>query len=70
LANNDPSTTIRAEWNESLTGPWTIADGSHGEVIVEVPNGADTGIDRVDVYILCPPSGMLFGRLGVAIDTP
>ncbi len=70
LANNDPSTHIRAEWNESLTGPWTTADGSHGEVIVEVPNGVENGIDKVDVYVPCSPSGRLFGRLGVAIDAP
>ena len=70
LAEDDPSTTIKTEWSENLAGPWTTADGSHGEVIVEVPNGADTGIDRIDVYIPCPPSGKLFGRLGVTIETP
>ena len=70
LANNDPSTTIIAEWNESLTDPWTTADGTHGEVIVEVPNGIENGIDKVDVYIPCPPAGRLFGRLSVTITAP
>jgi hypothetical protein len=67
-AKNDPSTSIRVEWNTNLAGAWNSADGTLGEVIVE--QNESPGLDRVKVYIPRPPTGTLFARLAVNVDIP
>jgi hypothetical protein len=70
LANSDPSTSIRVEWNTGLAGAWTVADGSHGEVILVENDAAGAGIDLVKVYIPRPVTGGLFTRLTATVGAP
>jgi hypothetical protein len=70
LAQADPSASIRVEWNTSLGGTWTRADGTHGEVIVVENDAAGPATDLVKVYIPRPPAGGIFARLAVSLATP
>jgi len=69
VAHTDPSVTIGVEWGSSLSGPWTAADGTHGEVPEVTDNGS---YDEVKVYIprSLAPDGKLFARLAVSITAP
>ncbi len=65
----EPSTLVQVEWATSLAGPWTTADGTHGEVTTTVPGDP---VDLVKVHI--PRSneenGLLFTRLKVVVPQP
>jgi len=62
-------TTVEVEWATSLTGPWTPANGTHGEKFVTEPGDP---IDQVKVYIpqSLEANGRLFSRLRVVLDLP
>jgi hypothetical protein len=70
LAKNDPSTTIKVEWDTDLVGQWTRADETHGEAIVIEDDAAAAGIDFVKVYIprSLAANGRLFARLSVFVE--
>jgi hypothetical protein len=84
LAKNDPDTSIKVEWNTSLTGPWTDTNGTEGVVVLELINGnegggspeqvnnAEPGVDLVQVYIprSLSSTGKVFARLGVVVGMP
>jgi hypothetical protein len=62
---NDARTQVVVEWCTDPAGPWTVADGSHGETTA-VEEGAV--VDLVSVSIpLVPGEGRLFARLRVTI---
>lgn len=63
----DPTTSAEVEWATSLTGPWSAADGTHGERTVIEPGEP---VDQVKVYIprSLAPNGLLFTRLKVVIN--
>jgi hypothetical protein len=69
-AKNNPSTTIKVEWDTDLVGQWTKADETHGEAIVIEDDAAAAGIDFVKVYIprSLAANGRLFARLSVFIE--
>jgi hypothetical protein len=63
---NDVLTQVAVEWATDPAGPWTAADGSHGETTA-VEEGAE--VDLVHVFIpLIPEEGRLFARLRVTIS--
>ena len=63
---NDVLTQVTVEWCSDPAGPWTVADGSHGET-TEVEEGAV--VDLTHVFIpLNPGEGRLFARLRVTIS--
>ncbi|MEO5917529.1 MAG: Ig-like domain-containing protein [Luteolibacter sp.] len=72
LANTDPSTTIKVEWNTDFVGSWTNAQGAPGVVIVPSNDAAAPGVDLVKVYIprSLAVNGRIFARLNVVISVP
>jgi hypothetical protein len=69
LAKMDSSAAISVEWTTDLSGAWTTADGTHGEVIrTEDPPGEN--YDWVEVGIPCSlsPHGVIFARLRIIIE--
>ena len=72
LAKNDPRTTIRCEWGNSLVGAWNHATGTAGVVTIEEPNalGANFGLVRVFIPRTYAVNGRLFARLNVTIASP
>jgi hypothetical protein len=71
LAGADPNTTITVEWGTSLSGSWTPADGTHGEItrVVDV-EGEDHDLVKVHIPRTHAANGGLFARLSVTITTP
>jgi hypothetical protein len=69
-SKNDPSTVIKVEWNNGLSGTWTDAAGSPGVVVVGENDGFAPGVDRIKVYLPLSLSagGKFFTRLGVDIS--
>ncbi|MES2661637.1 MAG: Ig-like domain-containing protein, partial [Verrucomicrobiota bacterium] len=77
LSKDDPSTTIKVEWNTSFIGSWTNAQGSPGVHIivldnVELDSSSAPGVDLVKVYIprALAANGKLFARLTVTVAVP
>jgi hypothetical protein len=67
---NDPAVAIHVDWTTDLAGPWTTADETHGEVIVELDDETEVGVDLINVYFPMPPAGKLFARLDVMSNLP
>ena len=72
LANADPSTTIKVEWNTNFVGSWTNAQGTPGVVIIPNNDEAAPGVDLVKVYIprSLAVNGQIFARLKVVVSVP
>jgi VCBS repeat-containing protein len=66
-AENDARTDIQVEWSASPAGPWTAADGTHGETTQVEENAAGPETDLVHVFIPASVEGALFARLKVTI---
>jgi hypothetical protein len=62
---NDERTQVVVEWCTDPAGPWTAADGSHGET-TEVEEGEVVELVRVFIPLI-PAEGRLFVRLRVTI---
>ncbi len=65
----DPTTAVIVEWATTLTGPWSSANGTHGEQVLTEPGDSS---DQVKVYIprSLEADGLLFTRLKVVINLP
>ena len=69
LANADAALTIHAEWTIDLGGPWTAADGTHGELI-QIQDSGDFDLVKVHIPEFLAPGGKLFARLRASINLP
>ncbi len=67
-SKNDSATSMKVQWGTDPAGPWTTADGAHGEITIVGPNEAGPGIDLVRVYLPADAGGRLFARLNVTVD--
>ena len=67
-AKDDNLTTIHVEWSSDLAGPWTEADGTHNETVIEEVGQAGPETDLIHVYIPQLPAGKLFARLKVVVS--
>jgi large repetitive protein len=75
LANTDPSTAIKVEWDTDLAGVWTNVIGTAGVVtLVEdnaaIPSTAPTDLVRVYIPRSLAVNGKLFARLRVEVAVP
>ena len=69
LANTDSAATITAEWAPDLSGTWTTAEGTHGELIqVEDPPGENFDVVKVLVPRSLSSTGVLMVRLRVVME--